>query len=39
VTVTFHGAGDTFAPKTLKSVIEIEAKWTEAGLERLKLTN
>jgi hypothetical protein len=35
--VTFHGPGDTFAPKTLKSMIEIEAKWTEADLKRLKL--
>ena len=25
VTVTFHGSGDTFAPKTLKSMIESDA--------------
>ena len=37
VTVTFHGSGDTFAPKTLKSMIEIEAKWTVEDLKRLKL--
>ncbi len=39
VTVKFHGPGDTFAPKTLKSMIEIEAKWTEGDLRRLKLTD
>jgi predicted RNA binding protein YcfA (HicA-like mRNA interferase family) len=32
VTVTFHGSGDTFAPKTLKSMIETEAKWTVEDL-------
>ena len=37
VTVTFHAPGDTFAPKTLKSMIETEARWTEDDLERLKL--
>jgi len=37
VTVTFHASGDTFAPKTLKSMIEIEAKWTVEDLKRLKL--
>lgn len=37
VTVKFHGPGDTFAPKTLKSMIEVEAKWTEEDLKRLKL--
>jgi predicted RNA binding protein YcfA (HicA-like mRNA interferase family) len=37
VTVTFHGSGDTFAPKTLKSMIETEAKWTAEDLKRLKL--
>jgi predicted RNA binding protein YcfA (HicA-like mRNA interferase family) len=39
VTVTFHGPGETFAPKTLKSMIEIEAKWTEDDLKRLRLTD
>ena len=38
VTVTFHGPGDTFAPGTLKSMIEKEARWTEEDLSRLKLT-
>lgn len=37
VTVTFHSPGDTFAPKTLKSMIEAEAHWTEDDLKRLKL--
>jgi len=37
VTVTFHAPGDTFAPKTLKSMVEREARWTEDDLKRLKL--
>jgi predicted RNA binding protein YcfA (HicA-like mRNA interferase family) len=37
VTVTFHAPGDTFTPKTLKSMIEREAHWTEDDLKRLKL--
>lgn len=37
VTVTFHSSGDTFPPKTMKSMIEKEAGWTEADLKRLKL--
>ena len=36
-TVTFHASGDTFGPKTLKSMIEKEARWTEEDLKRLKL--
>ena len=38
VTVTFHHPGQTFAPKTLKAIIELQAQWTEADLNRLKLT-
>jgi predicted RNA binding protein YcfA (HicA-like mRNA interferase family) len=38
VTVTFHHPGQTFAPKTLKAIIELQAQWTEADLHRLKLT-
>ena len=38
VSVTFHAPGDTFAPGTLKSMIEKEARWTEGDLKRLKLT-
>jgi len=32
-----HIYGETFAPKALKSMIELEAKWTEKNLKRLKL--
>jgi predicted RNA binding protein YcfA (HicA-like mRNA interferase family) len=37
VDVTFHAPSDTFAPKTLKSMIERQAHWTEEDLLRLKL--
>ena len=37
VTVVFHGGGSTFRRKTLKSIIEKEAQWTEGDLQRLKL--
>jgi predicted RNA binding protein YcfA (HicA-like mRNA interferase family) len=37
VTVTFHHPSDTFSSKTLKSMIEKQAKWTSEDLERLKL--
>jgi predicted RNA binding protein YcfA (HicA-like mRNA interferase family) len=37
VTVTFHNAGDTVPIGTLRSMIEIQAKWTEADLRRLTL--
>ena len=37
VTVTFHAPSDTFTPKTVKSMIEKEARWTEDDLKRLKL--
>ena len=37
VTVTFHHPGQTFAPKTLKSMIELQARWSQADLRRLKL--
>jgi len=36
-TVSFHRPGDTFHPKTLKRMIEDQARWTEADLRRLKL--
>jgi len=36
VTVSFHHSNDTFSPKTLKSMIEKQAKWTYEDLERLK---
>ena len=38
VTVTFHNPGQTFPPKTLKAMIELQARWTEDDLKRLKLT-
>ena len=37
VTVSFHRSGDTFRFKTLKSMIEKQAKWTEEDLRRLGL--
>ena len=37
VTVAPHSRGDTFAVKTLKSMIEDQARWTEDDLKRLKL--
>jgi predicted RNA binding protein YcfA (HicA-like mRNA interferase family) len=37
VTVTFHAPGQTFPPKTLKSMIELQARWSEDDLRRLKL--
>jgi predicted RNA binding protein YcfA (HicA-like mRNA interferase family) len=37
VTVAPHGRGDTFKRKTLKSIIEMQASWSEEDLKRLKL--
>jgi predicted RNA binding protein YcfA (HicA-like mRNA interferase family) len=37
VTVPFHGSNTTFVPKTLRSIVEEQARWTEADLKRLKL--
>jgi predicted RNA binding protein YcfA (HicA-like mRNA interferase family) len=37
VTVSFHSPGETFAPKTLRSIIELQARWTEDDLRRLRL--
>jgi predicted RNA binding protein YcfA (HicA-like mRNA interferase family) len=31
VTVAPHGGGDTFTIKTLKSIVESQAHWTEEG--------
>lgn len=36
VTLSFHHTGDTFPPKTLKSIIQ-DAKWSEEDLKRLNL--
>jgi len=35
VTVAPHGGGDTFTIKTLKTMIEVQALWTENDLVRL----
>lgn len=37
VTVPFHGSNTTFLPKTLRSIIEEQARWTGDDLVRLKL--
>ena len=37
VTVSFHHLADTFPPKTLKSMIETQARWTEKDTQRLGL--
>ena len=37
VTVSFHRPGDTFPPKTLRKMIESQARWSEEDLKRLKL--
>lgn len=37
VTVTYHSPGATFVPKTLRSMIEEQARWNAADLRRLKL--
>lgn len=37
VTLSLHHLSDTFRPGTLRSMIEIQARWTEDDLKRLKL--
>jgi predicted RNA binding protein YcfA (HicA-like mRNA interferase family) len=37
VTVSYHHPGQTFPPKTLRSMIEEQAGWSEEDLARLKL--
>jgi predicted RNA binding protein YcfA (HicA-like mRNA interferase family) len=37
VTVPFHASSGTFVPKTLRSIIEEQARWTEDDLKRLIL--
>lgn len=37
VTLSFHHSSDTFRLGTLKSIIEIQAGWTEEDLRRLRL--
>jgi predicted RNA binding protein YcfA (HicA-like mRNA interferase family) len=38
VTVSFHHPSDTFPLKTLRSMIEIQARWQTEDLERLDLS-
>ena len=37
VTLSFHHSSDTFRPGTLRSIVEIQARWTEEDLRRLRL--
>ena len=37
VTISFHHPGETFRPKTLRSIIEDQARWAEEDLRRLGL--
>jgi predicted RNA binding protein YcfA (HicA-like mRNA interferase family) len=37
VTVSFHRPGETLEIKTLRTMIEIQAHWTDEDLKRLKL--
>ncbi len=37
VTVPFTRRGDTFEQRTLRSIIELQAEWTEEDLRRLGL--
>jgi len=37
ITVTYHRSSATFPPKTLKSMIERQAHWSEEDLRRLAL--
>jgi predicted RNA binding protein YcfA (HicA-like mRNA interferase family) len=37
ITVTFHHPGQTFTTKTLRSMLELQARWSEDGLRRLRV--
>ena len=37
VMVTYNRRSDTFRPKTLKRMIEVQARWNEDDLRRLDL--
>ena len=37
VTVSFHRPGETFEMKTLRTMVETQARWTDEDLRRLKL--
>ena len=37
VTVSFHRAGESFEIKTLRSILELQARWEDNALSRLRL--
>ena len=37
VTISFHHSSDTFRPKTLRSMIETQARWKHEDLVRIEL--
>lgn len=37
VTVSYHASGETFRRKTLTTMLELQANWTQADLKRLRL--
>jgi predicted RNA binding protein YcfA (HicA-like mRNA interferase family) len=37
VTLSFHHSSDTFRPGTLRSIVEIQARWADKDLARLEL--
>jgi predicted RNA binding protein YcfA (HicA-like mRNA interferase family) len=37
VTVAPHAGGDTFSVKTLQTIVERQARWTEFDLKRLNI--
>jgi hypothetical protein len=37
VTVSFHRPGKTFEIKTLPTMVEVQARWRDEDLKRLKL--
>jgi predicted RNA binding protein YcfA (HicA-like mRNA interferase family) len=37
VTLSFHHSSDTFRLGTLRSIVELQARWTEQDLATLKL--
>jgi predicted RNA binding protein YcfA (HicA-like mRNA interferase family) len=37
VTLSFHHVSDTFRMGTLRSIVELQAHWTEDDLRRLRL--
>ncbi|MFH1187750.1 MAG: type II toxin-antitoxin system HicA family toxin [bacterium] len=37
VTVSFHKTSDNFPPKTLKTIIEDQARWTEYDVKKMGL--